>query len=371
MTSRTPILIVGAGIAGLATALALARRSIPCRVVERRPGPTPEGAGVQIGPNGTRLLRDLGLIDALAPFAEAPHAIEVRNGQNGGVLTRMPLGRWINDRHGSPYWVAHRADLVHVLLEATQRAGVPVAFDCVDTDTAGPRIGADGLWSQTRARVAPPSDDVRFTGRVALRGLVPAAQVDACWREVVSVWLLPRAHVVAYPIRRGRDLNVVVILPGRFTTETWSTTISRAEVASRTSTFSYDLRCLLTTVPSWREWPIMVRPVLTSYVRGTTALVGDAAHPMVPFLAQGAVMALEDAVALAEAAARTPDDLVQAFQRYDAVRRPRAEQVVAAAASNGTIYHLTGLPALARDLALIAAPASRLMARYDWLYGGP
>jgi salicylate hydroxylase len=369
VTAREPILIVGAGIAGLATALALARRSIPCRVVERRAGPSAEGAGLQIGPNGTRVLRDLGLLTALAPFADAPLAIEIRNGETNGILTRLPLGRWIEDRHGSPYWVAHRADLAHVLLEAAQRAGVAVSYGTTAPDDVAPVIGADGLWSTLRARVAGRDDAPTFTGRVALRGLARPADVEASLREVVTVWLLPRAHIVAYPIRRGRDLNVVIIQPGRFTAETWSSPVSRAELATRTTSFTYALRSLLTTMSAWREWPIMVRPPLARYSAGQVALVGDAAHPMVPYLAQGAVMAIEDAAAMACSIAASPSDLERAFAAYDTARRPRAERVVAAAATNGTLYHLSGLPALARDLALLTVPTSRLMARYDWLYG--
>jgi salicylate hydroxylase len=364
-----PLTIVGAGIAGLATALALARTGRTVRILEKRPRPANEGAGLQIGPNGTRILRDLGLADALAPLAGVPQGIDVYRGQSGRLLTTLPLGSWIEHRHGAPYWVLHRADLGSALEQAVRKAGVEIAYgvsgDGVD---GGAVIGADGVWSEVRRQrigAAVP----RFTGRVALRARIPKDRAPLQFHRSITVWMAPSAHVVTYPILGGREINLVALVPGQDSGASWSVPVARDEVASRTNRFAYDLRALMAQAEHWRQWPLVQLPPLPSLARGTAVLVGDAGHPMLPFLAQGAVMALEDAMALAAAVKAHGDDLVAAFSAFDRARRLRTKRVVEAASLNGHIYHLAGPAAAARDLVLQITPAKLVMARYDWLYG--
>jgi salicylate hydroxylase len=381
------VLIAGGGIGGLASALALARRGIASHVVESRPEFGAEGAGIQIGPNGTRILQDLGVSEALAPHAGVPEAIAVRDGASGKDLARLPLGRWIAERHGAPYWVVHRGDLHKVLVAAAQAqplitlstgagvTGVDVNDKTVTLATASGEasgralIGADGLWSKVRTAVAPGVTPA-FAGKSAARSVLDLESAPPeLRRQEVGIWLFPDAHVVHYPVAGGRALAIVVIVLDALSGDDWSVPVPPQWVAQRLPPCAPALRDLVAAPETWRRWALHRLPILSTWTRGPVTLLGDAAHAIVPFLAQGGVLALEDAAVLADTLQDCGSDAAQAFQLYERRRRPRAQRVAQASLQNGRIYHLSGLPARARDMVLGTLPPELLMARYDWLYG--
>jgi salicylate hydroxylase len=391
MTSTAPILIAGGGIGGLALALALARRGLRSMVLDRQQTPTTAGAGIQLGPNGVRVLQLLGIADALQPSVGEPEAIEVRVGATGRRLARLPLGAWIAARHGAPYWVAHRGDLHAVLAAAAAAdplieiaAGFEVAFvtqtvvEVAVTDTKGQRVaasilaGADGLWSAVRNALAPGSAP-RPAGATAMRTVIPAAQAEALATGAVGLWLSPVAHVVHYPVRRGSEIALVIIArekearPGRG----WDAQVDVAALQRRLSPFHSSLTDVLQpgtgrTWP-WREWTLHTLPPLSASAHGRVVLLGDAAHPMLPYLAQGGALALEDAVVLADCVADMAD-APAALARFEALRAARARRVQAASLRQGRLYHLPPPLSWARDAVLTLAPGPSLMAGYDWLY---
>ncbi len=383
-----PIVIVGAGIAGLALALALKRRGLHACIVERRDALPLDGAGIQIGPNGTRCLRDLGVLEDVRASASVPPCILVHEGASGRLITRLPLGAWIEARHGTPYWVTRRADLARALYGAVLDAGVEVQFGvdvrgahstahgacvmCADGATidAPGVIGADGVWSGVRAGMFGDAD-IRRDGRVAARATIAASTSNGIRSDAVSVWLAAETHLVAYPVQNGTSINVVLISQGDSPFERWSQPVEADVVRRRLGAFAQPMSGLADTA-DWRQWPLVRRDPLAHYAEGRIALVGDAAHPMSPYLAQGAVMALEDALTLADVLARTrgdAGDISPGLAAYSALRLARTQRVVRTAEQQGRIYHLAGPMRFARDLVLRLSPPQLTMRRYDWLYG--
>jgi salicylate hydroxylase len=388
MAYEEPVLIAGGGVAGLATALALAKRSIPSLILEQRPRPSEAGAGIQIGPNGTRVLTALGVAPRLAPHASRPTEIVVHQGASARILSRMPLGKWIEERHGAPYWVVNRRDLQAALLASVAAeplvefmTGVTIASATAHGDRVEVRsatgetlrgavlIGADGIRSVTRKTVAPNAR-LEFSGTAASRTLLPASAATALGDpNTIGVWLAPGAHVVHYPVEAGAKIAVVAIVPDGRSIDDWAAPNDWATLAPHLAAFSPVLTDVLAAAPEWRRWALFECEPLAHLTAGRIALVGDAAHPILPFLAQGGVMALEDAMVLAHSLATQPADIPGALKSYESARRARVGAVVAASRRNGRIFHLSGAAALARNIALAAISPPRLMARYDWVYG--
>ncbi len=382
-----PILIAGGGIGGLATALALAGRGIASRVLERDAAPSEAGAGIQIGPNGMRVLDALGVAARLESVACAPQSIRVFDGPTGRLLTNLPLGSWIEDRHGAPYRTFHRADLRAALL--ARAAGEPLVeisapFEAADVaqDADGARVsaksgetvrgqglvGADGLWSRVRRAVAPAGPG--RARRAAARALIEADRAPPIFAAPsIGVWLAPGAHVVHYPVRAGRLVAAVVVFEEEGVASSWDTACPAGEAARRVAGFAPELRGFIGRFDGWRKWPLFEPAPLPRWSNGRVTLLGDAAHPVLPFFAQGGVLALEDAVTLADCVARHGADIPAAFAAYERTRRPRAARVQAASRHNGWIYHLSGAMALARNAYLRARDPRKLIAAYDWLYG--
>ncbi len=382
------ILIAGAGIGGLATAISLAKRGIESHVFERRSAFEPEGAGIQLGPNGTRILQELGVAEHLDLLAGKPDCIHARNAITGASLARLPLGDWIAARHGAPYWVLHRQDLHAALLHVAQT--MPQIRISMDFKVAGAvsdnhgitikgrqgqswngdaLIAADGLRSHVRDEFFE-SLPLRFAQRSAARAVIPIEEAPPELREnATALWMSPIAHVVHYPVRSGRELALVFVRKDMIATDDWSTEIPQSWVGEVAQGFCAPLRKLLNTPPLWKKWALFELPSLSFWHSGRVALLGDAAHPTLPFLAQGAVLALEDAATFARRISEQPTNVPRAIAAYSAARRHRAMRVVAAAKSNGRIYHLDGPLAAARDVALRVTPPRTLMARYDWVYG--
>jgi salicylate hydroxylase len=393
-------LIAGAGIGGLTAALALAREGFHVRLFDQMETLAEAGAGIQLAPNATRILIGLGVAARMKPAVVTPAAIRLHAGPSGRGLAVLPLESWMTARYGAPYWVIHRADLHRAL--AAGVAGEPrislVLGAPVNDFTIGgggvratvhPRspassqedtgvdhdgavlIGADGLWSRLRALLGDGAAP-RFAGRCAFRAVVPAEALPERHREpAVDVWMGPGGHVVHYPVRGGAEVNIVAVCSDRWQSTAWSTGAGRDAVLERfpASVWTPAVRELLAVPERWQKWALYDRPPLASWGRGPVTLLGDAAHPMLPFLAQGAAMAIEDAAVLAHALAHAPPDArCAALRRYEAARQPRTARVQHAARRNDLGYHLRGPAAAARDAVLQVLGGRRLLAQYDWIY---
>lgn len=385
------VLIAGGGIGGLATALALAKRGIPSSVLERRLLFGEDGAGIQIGPNGTRILEALGAAASLKARVTAPDALRILDAVTARPLSTFPLGRWMAERHGAPYWVAHRRDLHNALFAAVEREpliqirmGFEVTAVRDGDDDAGPvtvtstnadeargdaLIAADGAWSALRVH-AFDGPGPAYTGKCAVRAVLPIEEVpEALHRTEVHLWLGRDVHVVHYPVNAGHAVALVAIFHDRQILQDWSTSCDPTWVTAQTAGFAPLLRELLARPESWRRWSLMRLPRRPRTAAGRMALLGDAAHPVLPFLAQGGVMALEDAVVAADALAADPANPARALQAYARMRASRVRRVAQVSRMNGVIYHLGGALAAARNMAFARVPAERFMKGYDWLYG--
>ncbi len=381
-----PILIAGGGIGGLAAALALARIGRRVTVVERSAAPAESGAGLQLSPNAVKALRQLGVADRIAHLATAPAALTVRNGHDATILATTSLSS-TTTRYGAPYWVIHRADLHRALFDAaTAHANIEYqpGFDIVSaariqngatltaadgrTLQGAALIGADGVWSRVRTSVMPGADP-KPSGFIAYRTLIPSETAGILAASEIGAWLAPGAHGVHYPVQAGRSINVVIIKRDAWQGTSWSESASHEDAAAATQTFASALLGALARAPHWHKWSLAAPLRLNTFVRGTVALLGDAAHPILPFLAQGGAIALEDAVQLAASLTAHPTDLALALISYDRARQSRVRRVASTASRNGQIFHLDGPLALARNLTLRTLPPSTLLTRLNWLYG--
>ncbi|TFL19808.1 FAD-dependent monooxygenase [Jannaschia formosa] len=357
----TEVTVLGAGIAGLAAALALRDRGVSVEIVEQAERLTEVGAGLQIAPNGTRVLRALG-IDPPGPESRAVHLID---GPTGRSLIRMPLG--------PGFHLVHRADLIEALAarlgDIPLHLGRPVAgvsdggrrLDFSNGQTRAVRrlIGADGARGASRHFVAP-DHAARWTGQVAWRALVPVAG----WPAEAQVHVGPGRHLVLYPLRDGRLLNVVAVEErAEWVAEGWSQEDDPQALRDAFANYAGPVREVLSRVERVHLWGLMDHGAVPAWRRGACTLIGDAAHPTLPFLAQGANLALEDAWTLA--AAGDP-------AAWEAARRGRVTRALATAQANARNYHLTGMRRALGHGALraVGAVAPRAMLRrYDWLYG--
>jgi salicylate hydroxylase len=389
-------LVAGAGIGGLTAALCLARIGWRVTLLERAPLLEEVGAGLQLSPNASRILKDLGVLARLEGAALTPSAIRIRRGRDAALLALLPLDK-AEQTWGAPYCVALRSDLQRALLEAV--ACVPEICLVAGTTVAGFAatsegvtvaakqglmrlsfegtclIGADGVQSFVRKRLLEPTKDaLRFSGNEAWRALVPADQVAPdMLRPETNLWLGPDAHVVHYPLRGGTIVNLAVILgkarAPKMQADVWSNAGDPQIIAARFSKWHPALRGLIASAPEWLTWPLFEHDPLSAWTAGPIALLGDAAHPMLPFLAQGAAQAIEDAAALASALTKYPAVDI-ALSTYAAARLAHTAKVQKASHQQGMIYHLAGPAAAARDLTIRALGPRRMLARNDWIYRG-
>ncbi|MFN3658094.1 MAG: FAD-dependent monooxygenase [Pseudolabrys sp.] len=391
MASERHVIVAGAGIAGLTSALTMARAGLRVTVIEQAEKLEETGAGIQLSPNASRVLIGLGLRDALAAAAVAPHAIRVMAGRSGREIVRIPLAD-AERVYGAPFWTIHRGDLQAVLAQAarttqdvtlklgmrvedfaTHSKGVSVLGRSgrqVSDERGIALIGADGIWSSVSGRLGkqrPP----RFAHRTAWRALALAEDVPAEFRApFVHLWLGQDAHLVHYPVKGGRLINIVGIVNDEWQEKGWSAAGAREEVLRHFARWAWSekVRGLLAIPQRWLKWALYERRTPFGGGVGPVTLIGDAAHPMLPFLAQGAGMAIEDAAVLAAFLGRFRDDPADALRGYEGARRPRTERAQQVSRKQGRIYGLTGPEALLRNIAMRAMGGERLRARYDWLY---
>ncbi len=381
------VTVVGAGVAGLAVARALALRGAAVTVLEQADAIRDVGAGLQISPNGACVLRALGLHGALDAASTRAGAIVLIDGPTGDPVTRLDLARLRPDQG---YHFLHRADLIGLLLKGAQDAGVTLRLlsriETVDLSGAHPAllldrgerietpllIGADGLHSRIRAALNGPAAPF-FTGQVAWRAVVPADRTDA---PVAELHMGPCRHLVSYPLRGGSMRNIVAVEErAKWAEESWTLRDDSMDLRLAFAGFSPRVRGWLDAVEDPWLWGLFRHEVARTWVRpmgqGGVAILGDAAHPTLPFLAQGACMGLEDAWVLARALA-THDSAAAALAAYQGQRKPRTTRIVAAANANARAYHLSGLPRLIghTGLRLLGrlSPGA-MLSRFDWLYG--
>lgn len=359
------ICIAGGGIGGLTAALAFAQSGARVAVYEQAPAITEVGAGIQITPNGARALEALGLAEALDARGIRSERVEPMDAVSGRPLARFDLTALA----GPAYRFFHRADLIALLADACTAAGVDIHLgqqvEAAELD-GDLNIGAEGLRSATRAQLNGEAEPF-FTGQVAWRAIVDHADAD----PVARVWMAPRRHMVTYPLRGGR-LNIVAVHERRqWAAEGWNHADDAGNLRHAFRNLSGRVTGLLDQVEDVRLWGLFRHPVADVWGRGQLAILGDAAHPTLPFLAQGANLAIEDAFVLARCCDGAAE-IGAALAPYQALRRPRVARAIAAANGNATRYHLDGLPrrvahAGLKTLGLVAPKA--FLGRMDWLYG--
>ncbi len=389
-TPEPDIIITGAGIGGLSCALCLANQGISSLILEKSETPTEAGAGIQLGPNAFHILKHLGLEQELERDASFPEKIVMYDAASGGALAHMPLIPQMQRRHKAPYAVIHRAELHKILRARAEQSdkitlkyasslsnfideGHCVTVQTMDREnyTARALIGADGLWSTVRDLIlddGPP----RFTGQVAWRAVVRRDSVEERFKALTTgLWLGERAHLVHYPISNGQLLNIVAIIEMTDTPNGWSTKGEADNLLQCFENWAKPAYSLLKQVTEWRMWALYDRDPVPAWGVGRITLLGDAAHPMLPFLAQGGAMAIEDAYILAAFLKGNLKNPRSALRSYENARIKRTSRVVETSRSNATMFHLGGPQRLMRNMALKTSTAvpGLLLKKYDWLYG--
>ncbi len=392
MAAARHLIVAGAGIAGLTAALALTRAGMRVTVLEQSGRLAETGAGIQLTPNATRVLIALGLRERLAPLVMTPQAIRVMSGGSGREIVRIPLGEEAERTYGAPYWTIHRGDLQSVLAAAATAAhDVTLKLGLRVTDFAGhvngitalarsaseisdergfALIGADGLWSAIASRLHGHRRP-RFAHCTAWRALVPADSVAEEFRApVVHLWLGLDAHLVHYPVKGGRLINIVGIVYDEWNRHGWSAAEDRDEILRHFARWSWaeKARALIALPEQWLKWSLYDRKTPFRGGAGAVTLIGDAAHPMLPFLAQGAAMAIEDAAVLAAMLGRYRDDPADALRGYEGARWHRTARAQQVSRKQGRIYGLSGPEALVRNIGMRLKGGEKLRERYDWLY---
>ena len=382
MTTPRNIIVIGAGIGGLAAALALRHQGAEVLLLEQAAEISEVGAGLQISPNGVAVLRALGLEDGLRRIGVAGQATVLRDYRADGDVLRMAL---TGPASPGAFYYVHRADLVALLSDAVRAAGVRVKLlQQADTVRPGPRpsvvmangseaeadliIGADGLHSVVRPVLCGPHQPF-FTGQAAWRALVPS---DGHWPDEAQVQMGPGRHMVTYPLRGGHLMNIVAVIERQsWVAESWSLQDDPDNLRAAFADFGGRAAKLLPQVTETGLWGLFRHPVAPVWYRDNVTILGDAAHPTLPFMAQGANLALEDAWVLARQLSEAADTTT-ALEAYQTLRRPRAQRVIAAANGNAWKFHLSAPPMrLAARTGLRLAnrfAPDRMLRGFDWLY---
>lgn len=376
--------IIGAGMAGLTAALALSKRGIRVHVIEQAPYLAEVGAGLQISPNASRILARLGVLSALEARWTEPDRISLASGRTLGRVAEVPVGRSARERWRAPYGVLHRATLQGVLQEAVSADPMCVLhlgrrINHGDTtliadligETPDLIIGADGVWSSMRESI-PSSPEPDFSHNVAWRFMVEGQKAPRFLSpQSVTAFLGPSAHIVCYPLKESGGFNIVAIAAGVTPGETWEASATAAETGMLLRQFRGwhpQIIDMLRQSQNAKFWPLYQVSDGRWHDGQNKVLVGDAAHAMMPFAAQGAAMAIEDAWELAQQVSRS-SSLPQALVAYETTRKARIDKVRRRGNFNRFAYHLRGPLRLGRDIVLALRPPQALAADLDWLYG--
>ena len=388
--SRT-VVVAGAGIGGLTAAIALARQRFHVVVLEKAPQLEEAGAGIQLSPNASGVLIRLGLEQHLAERVVTPDDIKIVSARSGRPIVRIPLGASARMRYGAPYWIIHRADLQAALLQAArENPDIELHLNAAFEDTAVHAkgvtvvnrealerssrqalalVGADGVWSNVRNQHFGGVQAI-FSGHVAWRSTIEARQLPREFSQNrVTLWLGTGAHLVVYPVRGGALINVVAIVASEWNRPGWNEAGDASEIAEAfdARNWSAPSRMIIGAADNWRKWALFTVDGVAS-ANGPVALLGDASHAMLPFAAQGAAMAIEDAAVLADCLGRQPSNATEAFRQYAARRQARIAHVRRTTWQSGAIYHLPGPIAFARNLTMKVLGGQRLLTQRDWLY---
>jgi salicylate hydroxylase len=388
--SGDPILVVGGGIGGVGAGLALARAGHRVTVLERSAAFGEIGAGIQLGPNVFRMFERLGVKDAMLEIGYLPTALVMRDAVAGFEVARVPLGRGFEQRFGQPYGVIHRADMHAVLLDALARepnatlltgqevegfaqdaAGVTLTLKGGGTLRGAALIGADGLWSRIRQQVIGDGKPL-VSGHIAYRAVLPMAEVpDGIDTDSMTIWVGPRIHLVHYRLRRGALMNLVAVFHSDRYSEGWDEAGDVAELRRHFEGARPEVRAMLERINAWKFWVLCWREPRRGWSQGRVTLLGDAAHPMLQYLAQGANQALEDAVCLTDMLAAWPGDVAGAFRAYEEARVLRTGRVQLMAKVYGEVYHAGHVTAELRNQMLAGRTAAQSWDGMAWLYDGP
>jgi salicylate hydroxylase len=381
------VIVVGGGIGGLAVSLALAKKGISVRLFEQAPEIKEIGAGIQLGPNVFRMFECLGITREVNKLAVFPENLMMLDSVTGQEVTRIALDATFKNRFGYPYAVIHRADLHRVLFEASQQngvaltpatkivaveergSGVTVRADGDEQYSADALIGADGLWSTIRSLIVNDGKP-RVSGHIAYRAVLPISEMPEHlrWQSMV-LWAGEKAHLVHYPLRGGELFNLVAVFHSNKYEEGWDGFGDATELHERFAATCADVRTLLAKIENWRMWVLCDRQPVKHWSRGPMTLIGDAAHPMLQYLAQGACMAIEDAVCIADFVDEADGDFASAFQAYQAARYLRTGRVQLTARIYGEFFHASGVARELRNMFLAGRTQADALQSMEWLYG--
>ena len=385
--NRPPVLVVGGGIGGLATALALSRKGIPVQVLEQAPEFKEIGAGIQLGPNVFRMFEVLGLTEQMFHWAAFPEGLEFRHSMTTETIVDLKIDKRFHDKYHAPYGVIHRADMLNVILDACKNSsliklatsqkvisiddtgdGVTAKTETGETYRGAALVGCDGLWSTVREKIVGDGKPV-VSGHIAYRAVMPTNEWPKEYRlPKMIVWCGEKTHLVHYPLRRGELFNLVVVFHSDRYEEGWDTYGDPAELHARFVDKCEPVRTLLTKVNAWKMWVLCDRPPIKDWSKGRITLLGDAAHPMLQYLAQGGNMAMEDAVCLAIQIEASGGDYEAAFKKYSDLRYLRTARVQLMARVFGEIYHASGVNRELRNK-LLREWSEEGSLDMTWLYG--
>ncbi|WP_042337152.1 3-hydroxybenzoate 6-monooxygenase [Paraburkholderia ferrariae] len=381
-----PILIAGGGIGGFAAALALSQAGFKVRLLERAQEIKEIGAGIQIGPNAFHVFERLGITDAVRAKAAMPQRLVMMDGISGEQVVSIPLDDQFINRFTYPYALIHRADLHRILFDACLQSnlielstnvkvngftdhGDSVVLDTTDGEVRGRAlIGADGLWSTVRAQIVGDGAP-RVSGHIAYRAVLPVGEVPEELRSnTMTLWAGAKTHLVHYPLRGGELFNLVAVFHSDRYVEGWDAVGDAQELHLRFRDAVPAVKTLLEKIETWRMWVLCDRDPVKNWSKGNVTLLGDAAHPMLQYMAQGACMAMEDAVVLAEEIAHADDDLTAAFERFQERRYLRTGKVQMSARLYGEFYHANGVNRELRNQFLQARTLEQTLDGMAWLY---
>ena len=385
--NRPPVLVVGGGIGGLATALALSRKGIPVQVLEQAPEFKEIGAGIQLGPNVFRMFEVLGLTEQMFHWAAFPEGLEFRDSITSETIVDLKIDKRFHDKYRAPYGVIHRADMLNVILDACKNSnliklatsqkvvsiddtgdGVTARTETGETYKGAALVGCDGLWSTVREKIVGDGKPV-VSGHIAYRAVMPTDEWPKEYRlPKMIVWCGEKTHLVHYPLRRGELFNLVVVFHSDRYEEGWDTYGDPTELHARFVDKCEPVRTLLTKVNAWKMWVLCDRPPIKDWSKGRITLLGDAAHPMLQYLAQGGNMAMEDAVCLAIQIEASGADYEAAFKKYRDLRYLRTARVQLMARVFGEIYHASGVNRELRNK-LLREWSEEGSLDMTWLYG--